>query len=82
MTTEDSVSLCSLRRNQKTTIVEINAGPKTTKRLVDLGLTPKTHIEIIRKAIFQGPVEVRVRGSKLILGRELAAKILVKKPCP
>jgi Fe2+ transport system protein FeoA len=49
------------------------------KRLMDMGLTPGTQVEISKAAPFHGPVEVIVRGSRLALGRGMAEKILVER---
>lgn len=75
----EPINLIDLKENEKATIVSINAGWRATKRLADLGLTPNTQIKVINKAPFWGPIEIKVRGSKLVLGRGLASKILVKK---
>jgi Fe2+ transport system protein FeoA len=48
------------------------------KRLEDMGLTPGTHIKVIRSAPFRGPIELAVRGSRLALGRGMADRILVR----
>ena len=47
------------------------------KRLTDLGLTPGTKVTVVQSAPFKGPLEVRVRGSRLALGRGMASRILV-----
>ena len=47
------------------------------KRLTDLGLTPGTKVTVVKSAPFKGPLEVRVRGSRLALGRGMASRILV-----
>ena len=79
MTKENLVSLASLEKNQHAVMVSITAGHKAAKRLADLGFTPNTPIKVLRKALFRGPIEIKLRGSNLILGKEIAAKILVKK---
>jgi Fe2+ transport system protein FeoA len=43
-----------------------------------MGLTPGTKVTLIRSAPFHGPLELRVRGSKLALGRGMAKRVLVK----
>jgi Fe2+ transport system protein FeoA len=47
------------------------------KRLSDLGLTPGTKVTVVKSAPFYGPLEVRVRGSRLAIGRGMANRILV-----
>jgi len=71
------ISLIDLKIGQKAKIINIAGGRIATKRLLDLGLTPNTEIKILRRAPFLGPLQIKVRGSKIILGRGLAAKITV-----
>ncbi|PIQ92792.1 MAG: hypothetical protein COV69_01255 [Parcubacteria group bacterium CG11_big_fil_rev_8_21_14_0_20_39_14] len=76
MTTKETF-LIDLKSGQEALIDSVAGGAGAAKRLADLGLTPKTKIKILRKAPF-GPIEVEARGSKLVLGRGLALKIIVK----
>ena len=48
------------------------------RRLEDLGLTPGTEITMVKSALFNGPVEVYVRGSRLAVGRGMAERIFVE----
>lgn len=72
------LSLINLKNGQKGVIISIAGGWRATKRLADLGLTPKTTVEVLKKAPFLGPLLIKVRGSKFILGKGLAAKVFVK----
>jgi Fe2+ transport system protein FeoA len=74
---EKTVALINLKEGQKGIIVSILGGHRVTQRLMDMGLTPDTEFEMLRKGRLC-PVEISVRGSKLALGNGLAAKILVK----
>jgi len=71
--------LINLKPDKDAELISILGGQMVTKRLADLGLTPGTKIKVLRKAPFFGPVEIEVRRSKLVLGRGIASKILVKK---
>lgn len=79
MKEEKEISLVNLAKNQHATILAITAGAKTTKRLADLGVTPNTQIKILRKAAPQGPIEIEIRGSSLVLGKGIVSKISVKQ---
>ncbi|PIP15221.1 ferrous iron transport protein A [Candidatus Roizmanbacteria bacterium CG22_combo_CG10-13_8_21_14_all_35_9] len=74
----NEILLIKLQRGIEAKIISISGGRFASKRLADLGLTPGTKIKVLRRAPFFGPVEIEVRGSKLVLGRGLSAKILVK----
>ncbi len=71
-------SLVDLKDGQKGYIVAVTGGRMAAKRLADLGLTPGVEIKILRKSLFSGPVQVEFCGSKFLLGRGLASKIIVK----
>jgi len=71
--------LINIKSGEDAEIISILGGQMVNKRLSDLGLTPGTKIKVLRKAPFWGPIEIEVRGSKLVLGRGLASKILVKR---
>lgn len=66
---------CSI--GEKLTVLRVHAGQHAKRRLAHLGIIPG--VEIIKKntAPFRGPIEIIVKGSILVLGRGLAAKILV-----
>lgn len=76
-TYKNEIFLIDLKEGQKGIIISILGGRKAIKRLADLGLAPQTEIKILRKAL-RGPIEIEVRGSRLVLGRGLASKIVVK----
>ncbi len=71
------LSLIELEDGQTGIIVSVVGGKNLTKRLADLGLVSGTEIKVIRRALFSGPVQVEVSGSRLVLGRGLASKIMV-----
>ena len=71
--------LINIKSGEDAEIISILGGQMVNKRLSDLGLTPGTKIKVLRRAPFRGPIEIEVRGSKLVLGRGLASKILVKR---
>lgn len=72
------ISLIDLKDEQTGIIITILGGKKASKRLADLGLTPGTEITIVRRTLFSGPVQIKVSGSILVLGRGLASKIMVE----
>lgn len=71
-------TLAKLSKGQRASIVKVVANFKSTKRLADIGLVPGMVIEVVRKTI-SGPIEIKVKGSNLVLGRGIASKILI---CP
>ncbi len=74
----DRASLIDMKEGQRGIIVSILGGRMATKRLADLGVTPGTKVKVLRNAPFHGPIEIEARDSRLVLGRGLASKVLVK----
>lgn len=74
----NQVSLAELEDGQTAVIVSVLGGRMLIKRLADLGITSGTEVKIIRKTLFSGPVQVEVAGSRLVLGRGLAGKIMAE----
>ncbi len=74
----DKTVLTDLEDGQTAIIVSIIGGKKASKRLADLGLNPGAEIKVIGRILFSGPVQIEVCGSKLVLGRVLASKILIE----
>ena len=72
-----NIPLTSLPKDHSALIIGINAGMGATRRLTSLGLTPGTKITKLSSAPFHGPIQLRVRETRLALGRGLAAKIIV-----
>jgi ferrous iron transport protein A len=75
---KDTMHLTELMEGESGIIFTIAGGKMSAKRLADLGLNPGTEIRIIRKALFTGPVQIEACGSRLVLGRGLASKIMVE----
>ncbi len=52
---------------------------ETRQRLMEMGLTKGTTIEVIRLAPLGDPIEISVRGYRLSLRRKEAAAVMIKK---
>ncbi len=72
------VSISELREGKKAKIVSIESGYRAKRRLEEMGLTPGTEVEIGKRGPMGGPVEVFVRGSRLVIGRGLAKRVMVE----
>lgn len=71
------VSITTLKPGQKGKVEFIRGGRNVVQRLCDLGLTNGTSISLIREAPLKGPIEVCVRGCKIVIGRGIADKIFI-----
>jgi len=56
---------------------DIEGGRQLKGRLAALGLLPGTELEVIQNS-GHGPFVVSVRGSRIVIGRGMAAKISVE----
>jgi len=70
------LTLDELPVGSKARVVRIEAGTRALRRLVEMGFTPGTSIEIV--ADYGGPILVRVRGSVIAIGRGMARKVYVE----
>lgn len=76
---QNLVSICDVKSGTSARVSFIRGGHRVLQRLLDMGLTPGTSIKVERCAPFNGPIEVCVRGSKLAIGRGIAANVFVEK---
>lgn len=74
-----STTLASMQPGETATIVSIHAEEALHQRLLALGFRSGKHIELIRKASFSGPLQVRIGTTDVMLRRSEAAKISVCK---
>lgn len=71
-------SLDCLARGQKARVAMVG-GPNRC-RLMELGFTAGTEVEVSRRAAFGGPLEIRLRSYRLSLRRDEAEAIRVALP--
>jgi ferrous iron transport protein A len=75
-----NVSLATLQPGERGTIERIRGSAHgITQRLLEMGLTKGTEVEIIRFAPMGDPIEISVRGYRLSLRREEAESVLLMK---
>lgn len=75
-----ATTLAILQTGDIATIVSIHAEEALHQRLLALGFRCGKQIELIRKASFGGPLQVRIGTTDILLRRNEAAKIRVHKP--
>lgn len=73
-----SLPLTALLEGQRGVVSFLSGGTSACRRLADMGLTPGTEVEVLKSALFRGPLMVRVRDTTLAVGRGLASRIFVK----
>ena len=70
------MTLTMVNEGTKTILKAINGGQQIRGRLAALGLLPGTELEVIQNS-GHGPFVVSVRGSRIVIGRGMAAQIEV-----
>jgi DtxR family Mn-dependent transcriptional regulator len=70
--------LSNLLPGEEGKVAFIRGGTRACQRLMDMGLTRGTRVNVVNAAPFRGPIEVAVRGSTLALGRGLASHVFVE----
>jgi ferrous iron transport protein A len=74
------LTLAHLKPGDTATIVSVHAEEALHQRLQALGFRSGKQIELIRKASFSGPLQVRIGTTDILLRRTEAEKIKVCKP--
>ncbi len=69
--------LTECESGEEVIVLRVNAGYGAKTRLANLGIVPGVKVKKTKNAPFRGPIEIKVKGSSLVLGRGLASKILV-----
>ncbi len=72
------VPLKQLAPGQKGKVTQIQGRGEVYKRLLDMGVTPGSFIEMRRVAPLGDPLEIKVKGYHLCLRKQEAEKIAVE----
>ena len=75
---QDILTLAALPRRHEAEIVSINCDDNALRtRILDMGLTPRVKVTLIKTAPMGDPLEIKVRGYLLTLRKHEAEKILI-----
>lgn len=72
------MTLSSMNPGEIATIVSIHTDEALHQRLLAMGFRVGKHIELIRKARFSGPLQVRIGTTDILLRKVEAEKIMVQ----
>jgi len=70
--------LVALEPGETARVYAVRGGHGAARRLAELGLTPGQPVRILSIGR-GGPVLVEIRGTRIALGRGMAAKVLVRR---
>jgi len=68
--------LSMVKTGETVKLVRINAGRGLNNRLASMGLVPNVEITVVKSG-HSGPLVIRVKDSKMMLGRGVVNKITV-----
>jgi len=71
------IPLTAVRVGQTVRVSRVDGGQELRSRLCALGLTPGTPVEVVADG--GGPVVLSVLGSRVMIGRGMAARIQVRE---
>ena len=74
---EKELTLDIAAAQQEMTITGVSGSQAQKTRMLQMGLTPGTSLRILRKAPLADPVEIRVRGTHMVLRRDECQNIKV-----
>lgn len=72
------MTLNEIKPGQSGIITAVGGEGVLRRRLLDMGLTPKTKVMVRKVAPMGDPIEIRLRGYELTIRLEEAAKIQVE----
>ena len=76
--TEPVTPLMMLRPGDRAKVVEVQGGRGVRQRLSSMGVYPGEYVSLVRGGR-GGPVIVEVRGSRVVIGRGMAHRVMVEK---
>ncbi len=74
---KDVKPLSAVRSGEKVRLASIEAGRGLNSRLISMGLVPNVEITVVSNN-HPGPFVISVKGSRMMLGRGMAHKIMVR----
>jgi len=73
-----TAKLKDLKPGQKGKVLRINARGETSKRIVEMGVTPGAVVEVERVAPLGDPIDIKVKGYHLSLRKDEAEGIEIE----
>lgn len=73
------MTLANMETGKTAKVTVVGGAGALRRRLLDMGLTPKTTIQVVKKAPLGDPMILRLRGYELTLRRDDAHQIEVEE---
>ena len=68
-----------LKEGQRAAVISVKGRGPIKRRLMDMGLVPSSVLEILQVAPLGDPIEIKLKGYRLALRREEAARVVVRR---
>ena len=75
---DDTASLAAVEPGRTAVVVRVDDRGPEGQRLLDLGFTPRTEIQVLKRAPLGDPVVYGVRGTRMCLRRSEAERVRVR----
>jgi Fe2+ transport system protein FeoA len=73
----NEINLDTVAENKEVKVVRLEGSRPDQVRMMQMGLTPGTAVQVLRRAPLADPVEIKVRGTKILLRRDECRNIRV-----
>lgn len=70
-------TLIDVKPGQKAIVIRIEGSGALRRRMLDMGIVPGVELEVVRKAPWGGPLQLRIRGYYLAMRRSECEQIAV-----
>jgi ferrous iron transport protein A len=74
---KNEMTLDTATEQQEMKVTGVTGSQAQKTRMLQMGITPGTCLHIVRRAPMADPVEIKVRGTKMVLRREECQHIQV-----
>ena len=74
----DNAGLSDLPAGSEGLVEGVEGDDPLARRLWDMGFWPGTAVQVVRHAPFGGPTQYRMRGYRLVLRRDEAARVRMR----
>lgn len=74
-TDEKQMTLIDLSIGGEARVTKVNGSGRVTRRLMEMGVVPGVEVQVVKKAPFGDPIQVRVRGYSLAMRNNEASSI-------
>jgi len=73
------LTLSELKDGERGAVTRIELSGSTKRRLIEMGITPGTRVQALKRAPLGDPIEIMLRGYTLTLREEDARRIFVRR---